>query len=102
MTVKRAAATRAKSSPNDFHLSSVAALQNANVPFLIGGAFEVEVYAGVSRRTKDFDLYIRPRHVDASLDALARAGYETEVTSPHRLGKARRGLVYIAVISRHR
>src|SRR5438093_8925747 len=100
MTAKRAAATRAKSSPNDFHLSSVAALQNANVPFLIGGAFVVEVYAGVSRRTKDFDLYIRPRHVDAALDALARASYETEVTSPHWLAKARYGRDYVDLIFR--
>ncbi len=100
MTAKRAAATRAKSSPNDFHLSSVAALQNANVPFLIGGAFVVEVYAGVSRRTKDFDLYIRPRHVDAALDALARVGYETEVTSPHWLAKAKRGRDYVDLIFR--
>ena len=100
MTAKRAAATRTKSSPNDFHLSSVAALQNANVPFLIGGAFVVEVYAGVSRRTKDFDLYIRPRHVDAALDALARTGYETEVTSPHWLAKAKRGRDYIDLIFR--
>jgi predicted nucleotidyltransferase len=100
MTAKKAAAARAKSSPNDFHLSSVAALQNANVPFLIGGAFVVEVYAGVSRRTKDFDLYIRPRHVDAALDALARAGYETEVTSPHWLAKAKRGRDYVDLIFR--
>src|SRR5438094_205310 len=100
MTAKRAAATRAKSSPNNFHLRSVAALQNANVPFLIGGAYAVEVYAGVSRQTKDFDLYIRPRHVDAALGALARAGYKTEVTSPHWLAKARYGRDYVDLIFR--
>jgi predicted nucleotidyltransferase len=100
MTAKRAAATRAKSSPNNFHLRSVAALQNASVPFLIGGAYVVEVYAGVSRQTKDFDLYIRPRYVDAALDALARAGYKTEVTSPHWLAKARYGRDYVDLIFR--
>jgi hypothetical protein len=100
MIAKRAAATRAKSSPNDFHLRSVAALQDANVPFLIGGAYVVEVYAGVSRRTKDFDLYVRPRHVDAALDALARAGYETELTFAHWLAKAKRGRDYVDLIFR--
>src|SRR6266542_5772168 len=100
MTAKRAAATRPKSSPNDFHLSSVAALQNANVPFLIGGAFVVEVYAGVSRRTKDFDLFVRPRHVDAALEALARAGYQTETTFPHWLAKAKFGRDYVDLIFR--
>ena len=69
----------------------MAALQAAEVPFLIGGAYVVEVYAGVSRRTKDFDLYIRPNHLNAALAAFARAGYNTEVTFPHWLAKARHG-----------
>ncbi len=97
---KRAAARKARSSPNDFHLTSVAALQDANVPFLIGGAYVVEVYAGVSRRTKDFDLFIRPHDVDAALDALTRAGYETELTSSHWLAKARHGRDYVDLIFR--
>ena len=100
MTAKRAAATGAKSSPNNFHRRSVAALQEANVPFLIGGAYVVEVYAGVSRRTKDFDLYVRPHHVDTALDALARAGYATELTFPHWLAKARRRRDYVDLIFR--
>jgi predicted nucleotidyltransferase len=97
---KRAAVRKARSSPNDFHLRSVVALQDANVPFLIGGAYVVEVYAGVSRRTKDFDLFIRPHAVDAALDALARAGYDTELTSRHWLAKARRGRDYVDLIFR--
>src|SRR5436305_10712940 len=100
MTAKRPAATTAKSSPNDFHLSSVAALRNANVPFLIGGAYVVEVYAGVSRRTKDFDLYVRPNHVEAALKALACAGYATDLTFPHWLAKAKRGRDYVDLIFR--
>jgi hypothetical protein len=78
-----------KGSPSEFHRRSVAALYTAGVPFLVGGAYVVEVYAGVSRSTKDFDLYVRPNQVDAALAALARAGFETEVTFPHWLAKAR-------------
>src|SRR5437762_13038806 len=74
-------------SPNGFHCRSVAVLRAAQIPFLIGGAYVVEVYAGVSRSTKDFDLYIRPNHVKAALHALARAGYKTELTFPHWLAK---------------
>src|SRR6266568_1874845 len=75
-------------SPNEFHRRSVAVLRAAEIPFLIGGAYVVEVYAGVSRSTKDFDLYIRPNDVNGALDALARAGYETELTFSHWLAKA--------------
>jgi hypothetical protein len=91
MTAGRAGArraTRVRGRPNDFHRRTVAVLQTAEIPFLIGGAYVVEVYAGVSRGTKDFDLYIRPNHVKVALDALAGAGYETELTFPHWLAKA--------------
>src|SRR2546423_15660537 len=91
MTAKRAAATGAKSSPNNFHRRSVAALQAADVPFLIGGAYVVEVYSGVSRRSKDFDLYVRPHHVGGAMNALARADYKTEMTFPHWLAQVKRG-----------
>jgi hypothetical protein len=67
----------------------VAALHAAEVPFLIGGAYTLEVCTGVSRSTKDFDLYIRPNNVRTALHALARAGYQTELTFPHWLAKAK-------------
>ena len=80
-------AIHGEGSPNEFHHRSVAALHAAEVPFLIGGAYMVEVCGGISRSTKDFDLYVRPNHVKAALDALARAGYKTELTFPHWLAK---------------
>src|SRR6058998_529948 len=100
MAVTKAAGRKTKSSLDDFHLRSVTALQDANVPFLIGGAYVVEVYAGVSRRTKDFDLYVRPNHVEAALKALACAGYATDLTFPHWLAKAKRGRDYVDLIFR--
>src|SRR5437867_5491397 len=100
MAVTKAAGRKTKSSLDDFHLRSVTALQDANVPFLIGGAYVVEVYAGVSRRTKDFDLYVRPNHAEAALKALACAGYATDLTFPHWLAKAKRGRDCVDLIFR--
>ena len=91
MTASPATAVQAilgEVSANEFHRRSVAAFHAAEVPFLIGGAYMVEVCGGVSRSTKDFDLYVRPNHVEAALHALARAGYKTELTFPHWLAKA--------------
>jgi len=78
----------------------VVALQDADIPFLIGGAYVVEVYAGVSRQTKDFDLYLRPQHVDLAIKALKRVGYKTEKTFPHWLAKAERGRDCVDLIFR--
>src|SRR6476660_7608501 len=73
---------------DEFHRRSVAALHAAGIPFLLDGAYMVEVCGAVSRSTKDFDLYIRPNHVKAALRALAHAGYQPELTFPHWLAKA--------------
>jgi hypothetical protein len=100
MTVKRRAARKGKGKANRLHRRSVVALQDADIPFLIGGAYVVEVYAGVSRQTKDFDLCLRPQHVDLALDALKRAGYKTEKTFPHWLAKAERGRDCVDLIFR--
>jgi hypothetical protein len=81
-------AIHSEGSPSEFHHRSVAALHAAEVPFLIGGAYMVEVCGGISRSTKDFDLYVRPNDVKVALRALARAGYKTELTFPHWLAKA--------------
>src|SRR6266480_298283 len=100
MMPTRAAARRKKDKSDLPHRRSVVALQNTDIPFLIGGAYVVEVYAGVSRQTKDFDLYLRPQHVDLALDALKRAGYKTEKTFPHWLAKAKRGRDCVDLIFR--
>src|SRR5947199_2156256 len=100
MTSTRTGARRKKDKSDLPHRRSVVALQDADIPFLIGGAYVVEVYAGVSRQTKDFDLYLRPSHVDLALNALKRAGYKTKKTFPHWLAKAGRGRDYIDLIFR--
>ncbi len=100
MTPTRAATKRRKDKSDRLHRRSVVALQDADIPFLIGGAYVVEVYAGVSRQTKDFDLYLRPQHVDLALDALKRAGYKTKKTFPHWLAKAGRGRDHVDLIFR--
>src|SRR4029453_7057691 len=100
MTPTGAAAKRKKDKGDHLHRRSVVALQDADIPFLIGGAYVVEVYAGVSRQTKDFDLYLRPQHVDLALGALKRAGYKTKKTFPHWLAKAGRGRDYVDLIFR--
>lgn len=89
-----------ESKSTEFHCRSVVALNAAGVPFLIGGAYVVEVYAGVSRSTKDFDLYVRANDVNRALAALAHAGYNTELTFPHWLAKATYGQDVLDLIFR--
>jgi hypothetical protein len=74
-----------------FYRDSMRLLQKAKVPFLVGGAYAFGVYTGISRDTKDFDLFLQPQDRDRALAALETGGYEGEKTFPHWLAKAKCG-----------
>jgi len=68
------------------------------VPVVVGGAYALAVYTGIERRTKDFDLFVRESDFEAALGAFAEAGYRTEKTFPHWLGKIHKGDYFMDVI----
>jgi hypothetical protein len=63
-------------------------LIDADVPFVVAGAFAVNHYTGIWRNTKDLDLFVQPRHAGVAIEALAGAGFDTRVQERHWLGKA--------------
>lgn len=74
------------------------AMQWAGVPFLVGGAFALESYTGLMRRTKDLDVFVRPDDVEPLLAKLSDAGYRTELRFSHWLGKAFKSNHFIDII----
>jgi hypothetical protein len=72
----------------DFYVRTLAVLNEAGVPYLVGGAYALATLAGIERHTKDMDVFVRARDRDRTLRALEAAGYRTEVTFPHWLAKA--------------
>lgn len=73
---------------NEFYRRSMQLLREAEVPFLLGGAYAFCIYTGIARHTKDFDLFVRENDFDAALEVFRAAGYRAEKTFPHWLGKA--------------
>lgn len=81
-----------------FYQSAMRALQQERVPYLVGGAYSFSRYTGIERHTKDFDVFVREADSGRALGALAAAGYLTELTFPHWLGKAFCGESFVDVI----
>lgn len=71
-----------------FYQSCIDVLDEAEVPFLVGGAYAVELYTGISRPTKDFDVFVARDDVERALEAFRARGYRAEFTFPHWLAKA--------------
>jgi hypothetical protein len=75
----------------EFYRLTLRSLNASGIPFLVGGAYAMQCYAGIARHTKDFDLFLRAADLDAFLQVLDELGCRTELTFPHWLAKAYRG-----------
>ena len=82
----------------DFYRRSLRVFRRANVEVLVGGAYAFGRYTGIERHTKDFDVFVRRVDVPRALAALRAAGYQTELTFPHWLGKAYCGEFFVDLI----
>ena len=71
-----------------FYLDSLDVMDKSGIPYCIGGAYALAYHAGVVRHTKDLDVFLRRDDLPRMLAAFDGAGYQTERTHPHWLGKA--------------
>jgi hypothetical protein len=71
----------------EFYRQVLLTLQSSQVPFLVGGAHACERYTGIVRPTKDLDLFVLQRDYPRVSQLLSAAGYRTDLSFPHWLGK---------------
>lgn len=81
-----------------FYRHALSILASAQVPHLVGGAYAFARYTGIERHTKDFDVFIRAGDYRRAAWAFQKAGYQTELTFPHWLGKAHKGKDFVDLI----
>jgi hypothetical protein len=86
------------SSGSAFYRDALEKLLDAKIPFLVGGAYALQIHTGIVRRTKDFDIFVLEKDAANVLQLLSQAGYNSELTFPHWLGKAFCGEDFIDVI----
>lgn len=74
------------------------ALHEADIPFLVAGAYALACYTGVERHTKDFDIFVEEADVERGLQVLAANGFRTHIESEVWLAKAYHGEEFIDLI----
>jgi hypothetical protein len=82
----------------ELYRNTLEMLNRSGVPYLVGGTYAFRYYSGITRPTKDVDIFVRPRDLQRVLDALARIGFKTEIAFSHWLAKAFVGDRFIDVI----
>ncbi len=71
-----------------FYVRALNTLDKNELPYLVGGAYAFARYTGIERHTKDFDIFIKRSDWDRACNILKDAGYTTDLTFPHWIGKA--------------
>jgi hypothetical protein len=82
----------------DFFRRALIALERAGVRYMIGGAYALERYTGITRDTKDIDVFVMPRDSARTLAVWAGEGFGIELTDPNWLAKAFEGDYFLDLI----
>jgi hypothetical protein len=82
----------------EIYRRALAALNAAQVPYVVAGAYAIYEHTGIYRKTKDLDLFFEPRAVVPAARALRDAGFVTRLEDPHWLAKATIGDVFVDLI----
>jgi hypothetical protein len=70
-----------------FYQRALAILHDCELPFLVCGSYAIRAYTGITPHVKDLDIFVRRGDCQRVLAAFSAAGYLTEVTFSHWLGK---------------
>jgi hypothetical protein len=75
------------------------AMNQHELPYAVAGAFALQKYTGISRITKDLDLFMKASDIPAALEYLKQLGFRCETPDPVWLSKAHRGDYFVDLIS---
>lgn len=81
-----------------FYRRVLLTLREQGTEFAVGGAYGLRFHTGIARETKDLDIFVRRQDIDHALSLLREAGYRTEITHPHWLGKVYAGDEFVDII----
>ncbi|NNM72678.1 hypothetical protein HJG44_09820 [Enterovirga sp. DB1703] len=100
-----AAAFEAKASPilknpeaEPFYIEAIRELSELGIPYLLAGTYAVSAYTGISRETKDLDVFCKAGDYPRILAHFKARGYAVEIEDERWLGKVFKGRHFFDVI----
>jgi len=82
----------------EIYRRALEAVNAAQLPCVVAGAYAIYEHTGIYRKTKDLDLFFEPRYVVEAARALQAAGFVMRLEDAHWLAKATMGEYFIDLI----
>src|SRR5438128_5889472 len=86
------------SNTRDFYIAALKKLDEARIPYVVGGGYAMVHYTGIARNTKDLDIFVKPADERRTLEVMEKAGYRTEYFYPSWIAKALCGESFIDIL----
>jgi len=81
-----------------FYTEAIGEMREAGIPFMVAGTFAVAAYTGISRLTKDFDIFCKAGDWPRLLSHFKSRNYDVFIEDERWIGKVTRGPVFFDVI----
>jgi hypothetical protein len=82
----------------EFYSDSLKLLQESGVPFLLSGTYALACFTGISRPTKDLDVFCKPSDAPKILSFFKSKGHRIEMEDERWIGKVWCGVNFFDVI----
>ncbi len=73
--------------------------EKAHLPYAVAGAFALRQHTGISRFTKDLDIFLTAQSASSALACLQKRGFRCEVCDPVWLAKVHRDDYFVDLIT---
>ena len=81
-----------------FYIDALRELVQLGLPFLLAGTYALSAYTGITRRTKDLDIFCKAGDFPRILNYFKQLGYAVTVEDERWLGKVHKGRHFFDVI----
>jgi hypothetical protein len=82
----------------DFYVDSLKLLAASGLPFLLSGTYALSCYTGITRPTKDLDVFCKPSDAPRILSFFKGQGYRIDIEDERWIGKVWKGEHFFDVI----
>ena len=92
-------ASKSLASPaHAFYAEVLKILKDSKFTFMVAGGFAVNYYTGLSRPTKDIDIFVKAGDYPKILNKFTSLGYKTQVSDERWIAKIFKGKLYVDLI----
>jgi hypothetical protein len=98
LTLPETSAFEPSAPAEDFYSQVICLMAESGIPFLLSGTYALACYTGITRPTKDVDVFTKAGDCLKMLNLFKERGFEIQVLDERWLARVSRGELFVDII----